>query len=317
MAEEAEWRQAQAVEGKGSPTNRPPRRFKARVTVSRRGSVLTLTGATYIPALFGLLTGPLVARALGPSGRGHVAAIIVFGNALPILLSCGIPLAIGQALAKNAEDGPALLTSAIRYSCLIVPPAILIEIGLLLGPLGSMKGSVRLIAAVILGFAPLSVLSFCLLQLLSAEGALGSIALIRIVHLTSIACFTILLWIIGDLTVTSYLIAQLLSDLASFIITVICVGYRPKGRYPLRTLLRFGLRGFIGSVASMANARIDQMIMVTYVSSAALGIYAVSVSLASMPLALSQSIATRGFGEIASAADPVTESSRYIRITAM
>src|SRR3712207_9548424 len=55
--------------------------------VARRGSVVTLASASFLATAFGLVTGPLVARALGPSGRGEVAAATVYATLVTLLAS--------------------------------------------------------------------------------------------------------------------------------------------------------------------------------------------------------------------------------------
>lgn len=115
----------------------------------------------------------------------------------------------------------------------------------------------------------------------------------------------------------TYLAANLVAGLASTIAAAYLVAERPSAPCPLRPLLRFGARGFGGTVANMANARLDQMIIVPFVGSAQLGLYAVSVTLATFPVGVAQAIAVRSFGEIARSLDRAGETARYFRLTTL
>jgi O-antigen/teichoic acid export membrane protein len=89
------------------------------------------------------------------------------------------------------------------------------------------------------------------------------------------------------------------------------------GAYPLRSLAGFGLRGFVGTLAGLTNSRVDQMVMVPFLGSAQLGLYAVGVSVASLPQSIGQAITARSFGEVAASADPPAEAARYLRLTSV
>lgn len=285
--------------------------------VTRRGSVALLSSASLLPTLLATLSGPLAARALGQDGRGQAAAVTAFAAGLPLLLSLGSALAIGQRAAVEPEKRSALYGSAILMSLIAVPFAIALSAAIMVGPLGSLRGSVRLLAWLSLGVSPLAVLSLSVQQLLIAEGALGPIARMRSLPLAISFVLTVVLFFTEALTVTTYLATNLFAGLASFAVGLACLAERPRTGYPLRDLLGFGLRGFMGSVATMANSRLDQMIMVPVLGAAQLGNYAVAVSVASFPLAFGQAVSARSFGELATAKDRPAAASQYLRLTCL
>jgi O-antigen/teichoic acid export membrane protein len=284
---------------------------------NRRGSVMTLAGASLLPALLAIVSGPLLARALAPNGRGQLAAVLVYTFALPIVLSLGVPDAIGQRAATEPAMRPQLLATAIRFACFTGPIAILADVAILALPLRSIHGGARLLAALSLGVAPLGVLGISLLNLLLAEGALGAVATLRALTQAANGAVTVGLFLAGRLTVTTYLTLNLALSVANLSGLWFLVREHPRGSYPLRPLLGFGLRGFIGSLANMANARLDQMLIVPFVGSAQLGLYAVSVSISSVPLGIAQSIGARSYGEVALSKDRPGAAARYVRLTAV
>ncbi|HEY8199865.1 MAG TPA: oligosaccharide flippase family protein [Actinomycetota bacterium] len=292
----------------------------AGVARTRRGSVAGLSGATLLPALLGALTGPLAARALAPAGRGQAAAVTAFALFLPVVASLGVPVAIGQRAATHPVMRPRLVAAAIRFALATVPVTLLASVGIMAGPLRSIGGSARVVAAMTLGTTPLVVLGLCLQQLLLAEGALGAYARVRAVPLVVNAALTVALFVAGRLTVATYLGTTLAANVTAITVALRFVGARPgrwEGAHPLRPLVHFGLRGFVGTLASMTNARLDQMVIVPLLGSRPLGLYAVSVSVASLPQGIGQAITARSFGEVASSRDRTAEAARYLRLTTL
>ncbi|HLI55439.1 MAG TPA: oligosaccharide flippase family protein [Actinomycetota bacterium] len=283
----------------------------------RRGSVAKLSSAAMLPTLMAAITGPMAARALGPGGRGQVAAVVVYSAALPVFLSLGVPIAVAQRAAVEPQRRPELMGAALRFSALMIPLTLVTGLALMWGPLGFIHGLPRLLAGLILATTPFSVLAVACQGLLQAEGALGPLAKIRALPLVLNGVITIGFFATGRLTVSSDLFGTLASGLASFIATIFYVRIRPRGAYPLRPLIAFGLRAFGWGTANMVNARLDQLLMVPFLQSAQLGLYAVSVGIATIPLQLGQALSTRTFGELAVASDQHAEAARYLRLTAI
>jgi O-antigen/teichoic acid export membrane protein len=164
------------------------------------------------------------------------------------------------------------------------------------------------------------VLALCLQQLLLAEGALGAFARVRASPLVVNAVLTLGLFLAARLTVATYLATTLAANLTAIALSLWFAGERPSRgaeAHPLRPLAGFGLRGFVGTLASMTNARLDQMVMFPFLGSGQLGLYAVSVSVASLPQGIGQAISARSFGEVASSAERTAEAARYLRLVAL
>ena len=276
-----------------------------------------------LPTLLGALTGPLAARALAPAGRGQAAAVTAFALFLPVAVSAGVPVAIGQRAATEPHLRPSLIAAAIRFALATVPVTLLALVGIMEGPLRSIGGGARVVAAMTLATTPLVVLGLCLQQLLIAEGALGACARVRALPLVVNAGLTVALFVAGRLTVATYLATTLAANMTAVAVALRFVGGGPGrgvGAHPLRPLVQFGLRGWIGTLASMTNARLDQLVIVPFLGSRSLGLYAVSVSVASLPQGIGQAVAARSFGEVASAGsggDRAAEAARYLRLTAV
>jgi O-antigen/teichoic acid export membrane protein len=129
------------------------------VKEGRRGSVAEYAGASYVPLLLGVITGPVLARAVGPTGRGEIALVTVFAAILTTVAGLGVPLAIGHAAANKLQDASRLVGTSMRLALWEVVPAVAIAVGLVYGPLSDVTGAARVAAIVFVAIAPVGVLT--------------------------------------------------------------------------------------------------------------------------------------------------------------
>jgi hypothetical protein len=87
----------------------------------RRGSVTSIAMANDIKSGFGLVTGPITARALGPVGQGSVAAVSVYNTITTTLFSFGLPNATGYFAVKRTYARRALMGATFRISLMLMP----------------------------------------------------------------------------------------------------------------------------------------------------------------------------------------------------
>jgi O-antigen/teichoic acid export membrane protein len=79
-----------------------------------------------------LVTGIIVARALGPDGRGVIVALVTVSQLAGFLFSVGVAQSLSYFLARRPQDGPSLLTTWVLM--LLPLTALAIAIGELLLP---------------------------------------------------------------------------------------------------------------------------------------------------------------------------------------
>ena len=89
----------------------------------------------------------------------------------------------------------------------------------------------------------------------------------------------------GRATVRGFALATLGANLVTFVaasLVVVRSGWigSPFSSGTARPLLRFGLQSQVGSLASLLNLRLDQMLMSALMSASLLGIYVVGVTVA-------------------------------------
>src|SRR4051794_38316250 len=78
-----------------------------------RRAVGQITAVNVGVLLAGFITGPIQARALGPSGRGELAAIIVPVTLAPFIFGLGLDSYVARAAARRSGVGRAVGSSAL------------------------------------------------------------------------------------------------------------------------------------------------------------------------------------------------------------
>jgi O-antigen/teichoic acid export membrane protein len=252
-----------------------------------------------LAAPLGIITGPIVARALGPAGRGEVATATVYGNLAWMLFGLGLPWAVGQRAATDPRRIPAVLGTSVRYSLAIAPLITVVAYLLVTGPLDHLSPAGQVGAFILMVEAPLNVFMNCQQAILVGEGALGPMANLRAAPLLFSAVAVIGLAIIGELNIGTYLAVTFAADLLTDAGTWHYLRIRPRGTDPFKPLISFGLRSSIGQLAGYGNRFIDQAILALVVPTRQLGAYAVAATVSALPVGFGQAIAARSFSEVA------------------
>jgi O-antigen/teichoic acid export membrane protein len=273
-----------AGEAVSSPDAPPRRTLKA---------FAGLTAVQFLQLGTGLVTGPLLARSLGADGRGVLAAIAVPLGVLPFVCQLGLGSFAVNAAAKGRPPSevfgslavPLAVVGALTAAAtpLIVPVFSngreLIEhyltIGLLLLPLGLL---LNLVLDIGWGLSLWRVL-------VKTRAAIPLFTLVA----------TVGLFAAGRLSVQNAALVAIAGGLmpAIALVPVMRRIGRPQFRAGLlREGLGFGVRAWPGTMASLANQRLDQLVMIPLVPSRELGLYAVAVTIASLSSLLSSQLIT-------------------------
>jgi O-antigen/teichoic acid export membrane protein len=238
----------------------------------------------------------MLARGLGPSGRGTVAFITV--TALVVAHVAG--LGVGEATTVFAAQRPGrrsvLLSNALLFfasSGLIVAG---LACGLLLigdvGPSGVGSAEIAIVAAGIVASALVEA---------GYSFLLGTEQFRRLSLVTGGASWLYALligtlWATIGLTVGRAALAWAATEsfraLAAVGFSIRGVGLGRPSRRIVAESIRFGVRVWVGSLARFLNFRTDQILMGFLASEAALGLYAVAVNASEVLLYLPSAAAT-------------------------
>jgi O-antigen/teichoic acid export membrane protein len=243
--------------------------------------VARLTVANALGAAAGLITGPLLARALGASGRGDLAAILVPFSLAPSVLSLGIPtfayreLPRGRAVAEVIGSlGLPLLALGAVGALAAIPVA---------DALAGGRETVRVF--LVIGFLsmPIAMVAGLVSSSLGALERWHRVVATRLIPFVVAFASIVVLYAVGRLTVATAAAFTLLGALLSLLpgLSLLTERGRPVFRLALaREGVGFGLKSWVGGLAMIANARLDQLLMITVVAPRELGLYAVATTLA-------------------------------------
>jgi O-antigen/teichoic acid export membrane protein len=265
----------------------PPRALDPSVQVTpparRRPSLASVVGrlsaVNVMILLLGFVTGPLQARALGPSGRGTLAAILLPLTLAPTVLSLGL----GTYIIREAARGR--------------------KLGVLVGSVGSLLVLIGVIAAtagpavaglfaggrdvvyvyVLAGFLlmPISMASWVLIDIANGLERWRSLVYTRLIPPVVSVIGIVVLYAFDRLTVAS---AAVISIAGGLLAVVPLLGLakevgRPRfDRAVAGEGVSFGLRAWLGGLGSLANLRLDQILMTRLVAPQELGLYVVAVT---------------------------------------
>jgi O-antigen/teichoic acid export membrane protein len=263
------------------------------------GSNLLLKG-------LGLATGSLLARLLGPVGRGELASIQLLGLFLSQSGTLGIENALVYYAGQDEEVG-SLITSA--WGVLLPGSLLWMVLGYILAPI-FLRGK----EPSIINYARLFLLLIPMAYLSRASRVLQGLKRFDIWSLFrwhKPLLFTGLLIVLGVARIASpYSIAVgflLISVLGPILILVLLrIGDIELGEFSwlkVRKLLHYGVRSFLGTIPDDLNQRLDQFLMVVWLSEEELGLYIVAVSWSLVLRPFVQAIEMVAFPYVASSSE--------------
>jgi O-antigen/teichoic acid export membrane protein len=239
----------------------------------------------------------ILARQLGPSGRGTIAFITVTALVAARLAGLGIQEATSVFVAKRPEARSALLANVVAF----MSGSTLLAAGLACAALVALGDSrpAGLGAAELAAIAAATVVSglgdagYCFL--------LGCGRFRRVAAITATASWVYPLFLVGLMATTGLTVlrAALAWTAAEGLRALAYLGQSLRDALPsrpsVRLLLeafRFGIKAWVGSLARFLNFRVDQLLLGILASEAALGVYAVAVNASEVLLYLPAATAT-------------------------
>jgi O-antigen/teichoic acid export membrane protein len=269
--------------------------------------------------LSALVTSPLLARGLGPDGRGELAALLTPLTIAEAMAAVGTPLAAAYFVRSGADlrsvrraglwivtvsgVGTALLLVAFAPALLgtyphLVPTFRWLTLGVVVGAYIELYRGVR-----------------------SGQEAYGRVNanywLAALARLTGIVALALL----GALTAPRVAVLSIAVGVVAGL-TLIRRPGRPAGAPPdeastvsSRRMLRFSLHTWAGVVSGSVGARLDQFFLIGLVTPEVLGIYAVAVTAAQVPMAFFPAV-QRLFLNRAAASDDAAALTKAARLSA-
>jgi O-antigen/teichoic acid export membrane protein len=253
-------------------------------------NVLSTFIAKGLALILTVVTSAIIARWLGPEGKGMLALALLVPGTLVIFLSFGIGVSNVYFIGSRRLDLPTLTKNSVSFALLAtILGAGIIFFLLVSGWLEALLPQVPtwLILIALVGF-PIGLLSGYFITILQG---LQFIITLNIVNLSQggLTLILIIFFIIGfDLGIVGALVSYLGAGLLGLIVLTMILrregGIFKASWNPLimRSTLSFGLKGQIGNILQFFNYRLDLFIVNYFLGPKDVGIYSVSVGLAEL-----------------------------------
>jgi O-antigen/teichoic acid export membrane protein len=243
--------------------------------------VARLTATNILMTALGAVTGPLLARALGPDGRGTLAAIVVPLTLIPWVLSLGLPNFAARESARGRRLGVLLPGLGVPTFALgIVGAATAYPIA---SWLADGRGVVFTYLLIGLLLVPLVLIEIILNATAMGLERWNLLIIARLLGPLISVIATVILFALGDLTVaTAAIVVLVTSSTALAPVVTLLRGIGPL-QFDARLMaagLHFGVKSWVGNMSYLANQQLDQFLMILVVPARELGLYAVAVSVA-------------------------------------
>lgn len=265
-----------------------------RNSFARHGVATVLVTAATMA--LGLLTGILIARTIGPDGRGALTAVLTTVQLLGWLFGMGCGKAVTYALSRDHAAGGRLLST---WTLILLPvAAVAIGVGYLLLPalLAAQPAETLALARLYLPMIAMALLSELMLGLILGDQDFRSFNALNFLQPAGVALIYVALWTAGRFTVEAAVIVQAaMSTLVLVVATALLVRRHGIGRPDPalgRQTVWYALRTHGDVVGGVITQRLDLLIIPAFLSAAQVGLYALATSLSWLIVSLSGALAT-------------------------
>jgi O-antigen/teichoic acid export membrane protein len=279
------------------------RRLASRNLV-RAGLVTYLFAALTLAA--NLLSGIVIARALGPDGRGVTVALVTVTQLVGFLFASGVAQSLSYFLARRPADGPTLLTTWVLMLIPLTAVAIAIT-ELLLPTIFATDGEQAIAIGRWFVFTIVLVVGLELnYGLLLGSKDFFVYNVLRFAQPLLAALSLTVLWALDALTVELTMVAATAST--ALVLTfglaraVVRIGVGPPAPRLGLEGIWYGVRGQGQTLAANITARLDVAMLPAFVTAANVGLYSVATNISLIVYQLSNTFA--GLVLPAAASDP-------------
>jgi O-antigen/teichoic acid export membrane protein len=308
---------------------RPPalvaRRLAGVSTVYR--NVAGTVAASMVVQVCLLVNGVATARMLGVLDRGHWALLLLLSTVLPVIATCGVPLALTYWIARDPAIGRRLLLSLRRTVAWQIVALLAMNIVVLYVVYHDAPAYVQ--RSAVLSLALSLAIAFWALGMAVLQGNQQFRAL-NLSRMVSPAINAVLM--VGFLAAGFHsLFLVTLTGVVLYWLTAVITGIAAirglpadaiepvdDSRIPsVRTMMSFSLKALLGSITPLQGLQIDQAIVGIFISRHALGLYVVAVAFTNAPRFLAQGIGLVAYPHFAAMRDAADRARDVIRFVGM
>jgi O-antigen/teichoic acid export membrane protein len=261
--------------------------FLRRILQARTGlfAVILTAGSNVGIQAANVLAGILVARSLGPGGRGSLTAITMWPQFLAFSLTLGVPVASVYSMKMHPDQASSLSGATSVLSILLGCVATLAGLVIIPFSLHTYSPHIIHMAQIAVLVAPLAAYGSSLGTQVQSAGFFGYYNIFSLLPPISILLALALERVTGTLTVGCAAVAYLLGGTPVMFWNLYWVNkhYRPSFRKLGKAsamLLRYGVRAWGADLLGVFGNQVDRILVVGMLAPEAMGFYVVAQSAA-------------------------------------
>jgi O-antigen/teichoic acid export membrane protein len=247
-------------------------------------------------AFLGLANSVLLSRWLGPTGRGEVAAAMLWPTMLVYLSSLGLIMATMYFAALPESRPQALFANSTLLGVVQGTLAAVIGFAILPWVLRSQASEVVSAARLFLLVIPISLITQYGVSILQGRLHISSFNWLRMILPSGYIIGTVILVIAGRLSLFNIILLHLFLNSIGLIGTLIALS-RAGVKLSLKPdadlakeMLKYGGKVHVGNISGSVNLSLDQVLMAAWLPPVALGLYVAAVSSAGLSQVFSQAV---------------------------
>lgn len=292
--------------------------WRAVTAALRADSPGLIAVARLIAAGLALAGAPLIARGIGPDGRGETSAAMAGFYLVPIILGLGVPTE-ARRLSAISDVGP-VVRAIHRYCLMLIAPSILVGVILVSTVFSTLSQQVQFVTMVGLALSPAYVSVLASESVLIATGRIRHVFALIVIPPTVVFTWTVLLFLAREMTAALVLLGAVAGAACAGVYGLMVTRHHLRGLAAVRPKLLSGSLKFAGSaMAEAASNRLDQLLAVAVIGAHEAGLYAIAVTVSVLPLPLAHSFSASTFTQVArlDGASRHEVEAESIRVTAI
>lgn len=259
-----------------------------KLLADRRLAVLV--AGQYSPLLVQLVTGPILARALGPADRGYLGVALILVAVIPVFASIGTPAAARRLVAEGSDVATARFAAARSHPVILVV-TLLMSVAAVYIWFSGLSPAELLAIFVLLALSYFGAVRMTILSLAVSEGSTNIIARYQIVGACLSGIGICSLAVVDRIDIVTVCIVYIVSQLAQF-----AAIFRYGRGHHLRDRAidwAYAVKSLPGQISDVLLIRVDQLLCSLFLGAQATGVYVVAFSYAFVAFPLVHSVGLR------------------------
>lgn len=245
-----------------------------------------------------MVSAPIIARSLGPQGRGVTAAALAVFVVMPVLLGLGVPLAVRRRVSVREGSRADLVRTGRAYAALTFIPAVLIAIPIEVLLLPGLNLAERCAYYLSMGLVPLTVSWSIDANVLVVAKEYRRVGILSILQAALSTSLIVIIRLLGHLDVSSVLYAFLAGNITAFIFGQVWVRDRGGRVTDLIGLVKEGGALAGGLISDVSSKRLDQVVALPLMGASGAGLYSVAVTMGSLAAPVVESLGNSAFKDL-------------------